>query len=87
METTHMMDKTANRAAFKNRYLIELQNAITKYPTEYIPIEKSFEVAERMIAAIYRKSFNKDGLAIKATCKALGIKSTYQAINEFLGVV
>jgi hypothetical protein len=79
------MRRVNNRAAFENRYLTELQNAITKYPEEYAyPIEKSFDVAERMMAAIYRKSFNKDSRAIKATCKALGLKHTYQAINEFL---
>jgi hypothetical protein len=76
-----------NRAAFEGRYLTELQNAITNFPDEYhFPIEQSFEIAERMMAAIYRKSANKDGRAIKATCKALGIKYTYAAINEFLGV-
>jgi len=74
-----------NRAAFENRYLTELQKAIRKYPTEYkYKIEDSFSVAERMMNAVYRKSFNKDSRAIKATCKALGIEHTYSAINEFL---
>lgn len=79
------MRRANNRAAFESRYLTELQRAIERYPDEYrFPITESFNVAERMIAAIYGKSFNKDSRAIKATCKALGLKHTYQAINEFL---
>lgn len=41
-------------------------------------------VMGRMREAIKRGSFNKDGHALKRTCKELGIKHTYQAINEWL---
>ena len=76
-----------NRAAFESRYLAELQEAVRTYPSEYVfGIEKTFEIAERMMDAIYRKSFNKNSRAIKATCAALGLKHTYKAIWEFLGV-
>lgn len=79
------MRRANNRAAFESRYLTELQHAIENYPQEYTyPATESFNVAERMMKAIYRGSFNKDSRAIKATCKALGLKHTYQAINEFL---
>lgn len=79
------MRRATNRAAFENIYLTELQNAIKNYPEEYrFKLEESFGVAERMIAAIYKGSYNKDGRAIKATCKKLGIPYTYKAINEFL---
>jgi hypothetical protein len=76
-----------NRAAFESRYLTELQKAVRKYPLEYVfGIEQTFDVAERMMDAIYRKSFNKNSRAIQATCVALGLKHTYKAIWEFLGV-
>lgn len=42
------------------------------------------QVADKMIAAVERGSFNKEGHAFKATCKELGIKHTYKAIDEFL---
>ena len=42
------------------------------------------ELAEKMIPAFIRGSASKDGKGIQRTCKALGIKHTYKAINEFL---
>ena len=42
------------------------------------------ELAERMMPALVRGSASKDGKGIQRTCKALGIKYTYKAINEFL---
>lgn len=41
-------------------------------------------VVERMAEAFRRGSFSKDGRAIRATLKALGIKPTYKAIREYL---
>lgn len=42
-------------------------------------------LAEKMTAGLKKGSANKDGTGIKNTCKALGIKHTYQAIRAFLG--
>ena len=42
------------------------------------------ELADKMMPALVRGSANKDGKGIQRTCKALGIKHTYKAINEFL---
>jgi hypothetical protein len=51
---------------------------------EYLwPIDELEDVALRMIAAFSRHSFNKNGKAIKATCKELNIKHTYKAIQEY----
>ena len=68
---------------FKEVYTEELYNALRGYPEEYayapefVPI-----VAERMIGNMVRGSFNKDSRAIKATCKRLGVKFTYDAIKR-----
>lgn len=43
-------------------------------------------VVEKMRAAFVRGSFNKDGKAIRATCKALGIPYTYAGIKNYLKV-
>ncbi len=48
------------------------------------PAEKISLVKDKMIAAIISGSYNKDGPAFKATCKELGIKYTYKAINDFI---
>jgi hypothetical protein len=42
------------------------------------------EVGNNMMAAVERDSYNKDGYAFRATCKALGIKHTYAAIHVYL---
>ena len=42
------------------------------------------ELAEMMTEGLADATANKDGEGIKRTCKALGIKHTYRAIEEFL---
>ena len=41
-------------------------------------------LAEKMTASLLSGSANKDGAGIKRTCKDLGIKYTYTAIQEYL---
>lgn len=63
-------------------YREELERVVRERPTEYAyGVDNVPVVADRMIAAMQRGSYNKDGLAFKATCKRLGIKHTYTAIN------
>jgi len=54
-------------------------------PSVQFPARTVAEVAEKMMAAVRDKSFNKDGRAFKATFKRLGIKPTYTALREWLG--
>ena len=64
-------------------YAEELARAVEQHPEEYCyPASEVPAVVGRMQAALLRGSYNKDGRAIKATCKRLGIKHTYGAINE-----
>lgn len=76
-------------------YVEALRSAVAKYPAEY-PWARSLpgetpasrptveEVSVRMGEAIKRGSYNKEGHAIKATCKALRIPYTYKAINAYV---
>jgi hypothetical protein len=41
-------------------------------------------VHAKMMAAVERDSYDKDGYAFRQTCKALGIKHTYTAIYVYL---
>ena len=41
-------------------------------------------VAQKMRVAFIEGSYNKDGDAIKRTCKAFRIKQTYSAISGFI---
>ncbi|MFY4731225.1 hypothetical protein [Nitrospira sp. BLG_2] len=75
----------SNFDTFVQIYTEELKNAVVNYPDEYgWPVENVPTVAQKMAVAFKNKTYNKDGRAIKATCKRLNIKYTYTAINEYL---
>jgi hypothetical protein len=42
------------------------------------------ELAARMTYSLLNGTADKNGKGIKLTCKALGIKNTYKAIQEYL---
>lgn len=70
---------------FVTLYAEKLTQLRNDRPKEYVwPVADLPAVIGRMTEAIRKGSFNKDGLAFQATCKALGIPHTYKAINAFL---
>jgi len=70
---------------FGKLYEQNLTQAVLNYPEEYVwPVENVPTVAKKMLDAVVKNSYNKDGRAFKATCKQLGIKYTYKAIDEYL---
>lgn len=74
-----------NLSAFANEYRKQLKDAIAKYPDKYCyGLESADSVADKMTTAFEHGTYNKDGLAIKWTCNALGVKYTYAGINSFL---
>ena len=74
-----------NSDKFFREYRTQLEQAVILHPDEYsFPVELCDKVWFRMRDAVLRGSFNKDGYAFKTTCKNLGIKYTYKAINEYL---
>lgn len=78
---------TSNQQKFYNTYLEKLQECVNKYPEHYSYDEKQVKfVADKMYSAFIKRSANKDGPAIKMTCKELGIGYTYKAIEEYLGI-
>ncbi len=80
------MQTSANFDRFISEYEKQLQTAIVKYPSEYgYPVTEVPVVVGKMKVVFIRKSYNKDGRAIKATCKALSIGYTYRDIDTFLG--
>lgn len=73
-----------NKERFAEAYRRNLHLSVTECPVDYAYIAgRVDEVADKMLAAIERGSANKDGFAFKRTCKELGIKHTYKAINAF----
>lgn len=74
-----------NLDKFVTEYEKQLTFAIMKYPNEYTyPVADVPVVVSRMRNAFVNKTYNKDGRAIKATCKSLGIKYTYKGINDYI---
>ena len=70
---------------FFDTYREELRRAVQEHPDDYhYSVEDVDAVADRMIAAMQRGSYNKDGRAFKATCNRLRIPHTYKAINAYL---
>lgn len=85
---------------FFDVYREELHRAVAAHPDEYAFREPLVihgnlgvttlapttvdGVADKMIEAMKRRSFSKEGRACKATCKRLGIKHTYTAIYAHL---
>lgn len=74
-----------NFEVFMAEYENQLKLAVAQFPAEYVyPASEVPAVAARMGAAFKNRSYNKDSRAIKMTCKLLGVKHTYSAINSFL---
>lgn len=79
---------TINASKFFSEYEQQLKIAIQKYPEEYawgfLKPEDTHKVADLMKAAFIKQSYNKDGRAVRAVCKVLGIRHTYADINDYL---
>ena len=66
-------------------YREELIKSVTANPSKYSFGLKGVDlVTDRMVAAFKARTYNKDGDAIRATCKRLGLSHTYKAINGYL---
>lgn len=67
------------------KYHANLADCVRDYSTDYCyPVEHVPVVVNKMRMAIERGSYSKEGRAFKRTCKQLGIKHTYKAIEEYL---
>lgn len=73
---------TQNKAQFAKTYAAEFVKA---YP--HLPAEQSAKLIEKAVTTACGniRTVNIDSPAFKATCKTLGIKCTYKAIEEFFG--
>lgn len=76
--------KKTNFEKFMAVYETELKKAVVKYPEEYVyPLAFVPTVVKRMQVSFEKGTYNKDSRAIKATCKAFGIKHTRIAMTTF----
>lgn len=71
--------------AFMQQYAQALHKAVTEHNAEYgYPVEHVPAVVAKMKAAIVLGSYSHDGRGFKGACKALGIKHTRKAIEEYI---
>ena len=76
-----------NLERFAKAYRKHLKEAVTADPQNYAyAADRTDIIADRMLAALEKKTASKDGYAFKKTCKELGIKHTYQAIYAYLEI-
>ena len=74
-----------NLQRFIETYNKCLRAAIDADPNPYLwDLEHFDEFIQRMERAINNRSFNKDSPTFRQTCKTLGIRHTYRAIDTFL---
>ncbi len=76
-----------NVEKFRSELSKQIARLINEGEADYMPPFTRMTpdgLAERITAAFIRKSANKEEKGIQRTCKALGIKHTYKAINDFL---
>jgi hypothetical protein len=80
-----------NFKRFFDTYVPALADSMQSHPAEYglrpdqVTDHIVAQTANMMRLGFHRKTYNKDGRAIRATCRALGLKHTYAAINEYIG--
>ena len=74
-----------NLTVFIKTYKTCLNTLMELYPNDYM--KDYVTTANNMHYAIIKGTFNKDSQAFKDTCKSLGIKHTYKAIDEYIGRV
>ena len=74
-----------NLELFLQRYKRNLREAVERHPDQYCwPLSDLDNVVTRMASAFLAGSYNKDGYAIRNTCRELGIPYTYSGINAYL---
>lgn len=75
---------TARLDTFCAAYLPNLERAVRERPGEYCyPVEHCPTVAAKMRKAFEDGSYNHDGLALRWTRKALGLKDTRSAMEAY----
>ena len=69
---------------FVSFFATELAKAVVERPDEYgFPVDEVPIVVNRMRQAFIRGSYNHDGVAIRRTCKCLGLKHTRTAMEAW----
>ena len=70
---------------FLQTYTKCLEASITAHPEKYsYGMDKVPVMVYRFLNAMKDGTYSNDGETFRAACKALGIKSTYKAVNAFI---
>lgn len=89
MSTTEEDPESENLFPGLNRFCEVMEKnltfCVTTMPEVYAyPVSEIPAVMGRMRFALMRRSYNKDSPSFKRTCKDLGLRHSYTAINAFI---
>ena len=74
-----------NLGAWMRAYTDNLVECLSVHGSDYVWGFRDLDmVTDRMARAFEMGTYNKEGRALKLTCKHFGIPCTYTAINTFL---
>lgn len=81
------MPETKGYLAFSAAYHKHLTAQVKVHPDQFMKGSNTDidDLHARMMAAFKRNSANKDSMAVKRTCKELGIGHTYKDIRAYIG--
>lgn len=66
-------------------YAKQLTIRVERDPSRYgYPVSEVPAVTERMRLALIKRTYSNDSFALRATCKIIGIGTTYKAINDYV---
>jgi len=72
---------------FCDVYRVELEKAVMEFPQQYTySVSLVPDVVYRMREAFIAGTYNYGGIAIRRTCKILGIKHTIKAMEQFFNL-
>jgi hypothetical protein len=78
------MTRAARAQEFAVPYTRHLEACVRRRPDEYCyTLEEVPDVVRRMTLAFTAGTYNADGLAIRATCRELGLKPSRRALERF----
>lgn len=79
-----MATATDNRTRFTESYTRHLTAAVLAHPKDYVyGVADVPAVVARMVPALATGRANKEGVAVRNTCRELGIPYTYAGLRAF----
>jgi 3-dehydroquinate dehydratase len=78
------MSRASQAQEFAKVYRVELERRVRSHPEVYwYPVEEVPAVVDKMTLAFVAGTYNHDSVAIRATCKKMGIPYSRRGLESF----